>query len=294
MQVQNSYSTTQCGKLYVVPTPIGNLDDITIRALETLKQVDYIAAEDTRHTKKLLMHFDIKTSLISYHEHNERERTEQLLAELTDGNDVALVSDAGMPAISDPGHILIQRAIDAEVSVIVLPGANAALCALVGSGLSTSEFLFYGFLPRKKRAKEAELTRLNNYRATVILYESPYRLTETLKMMDRIFGRRNVVLVRELTKLHEQYVRGTIEEVLMWLRQNEVKGECCIVIDGNEQEEQAVNTDWWQQLTIVEHVNFYEKVKNVPHTEALKRVAVDRNVSRRDVYESIHVQRHNE
>src|SRR5699024_5424405 len=269
MQIQNSYAEEQTGKLYVVPTPIGNLDDITFRAVEMLKQVDCIAAEDTRHTKKLLRHLQINTDVISYHEHNERKRTEQLLEMLTNNRSLALVSDAGMPAISDPGYILIERASANNISVIVLPGANAAPSALVGSGLSTEEFLFYGFLPRKKKEKERELSRLATYAATIILYESPFRLVDTFKQLADKFGNRNVALVRELTKLHEQYVRGTVEDVLAWLEEREVKGECCIVIDGNEKGERNVETNWWASLTISEHVAFYEKVKGLSHKDSM-------------------------
>src|SRR5699024_10932398 len=183
MNIQKSFSTHVEGALYVVPTPIGNLEDITFRSLKVLKECSLIAAEDTRKTKQLLNHFQIKKPLISYHEHNKRERGEELIQQVRAGKQITLVSDAGMPAISDPGSDLIRSIIAENLPVIVLPGANAALCAIIGSGLPTNEFLFYGFLPRKKKDKEDELKRLQSTQATIIFYESPYRIKATLKML---------------------------------------------------------------------------------------------------------------
>lgn len=288
IQVQNSYIANEKGTLYVVPTPIGNLEDITFRALKTLEAVTLIAAEDTRHTQKLLNHFDIKNTLLSYNEHNHEGRVEQIMAKLEEKSDIALVSDAGMPAISDPGFDLVQAAIARNVNVVVLPGASAAICALVGSGLATDEFLFYGFLPRKRKEKFATLQRLGNGPATVILYESPYRIKETLKAIEQALGNRHIAIAREITKLYEQFVRGNVEDVLNWLETNEIKGECCIVIEGTD--EAVVEDDsWWHELTIEEHVVAYETKEGLANKAAMKKVAVDRGISRRDVYQAIHV-----
>jgi len=288
IQVQNSYVTNDKGTLYVVPTPIGNLEDITFRALKTLEAVALIAAEDTRHTQKLLNHFDIKNTLLSYNEHNHEGRVEQIMTKLEEKADVALVSDAGMPAISDPGYDLVQAAIARNVNVVVLPGASAAICALVASGLSTDEFLFHGFLPRKKKEKLETLQRLGNGPATVILYESPYRIKDTLKAIEQALGNRHIAIAREITKLYEQFIRGNVEDVSDWLKTNEIKGECCIVIEGTDK---AVVEDdnWWHELTIEEHVAAYETKEGLANKAAMKKVAVDRGISRRDVYQAIHV-----
>ena len=290
MKIQQSYKESNFGKLYVVPTPIGNLEDITFRAIETLKSVALIAAEDTRHTQKLLNHFDIQKELISYHEHSKQSRLKQIIQKLEQGDDIALVSDAGMPAISDPGYELVKAAIKKDISVVVLPGANAALCALVGSGLSTKEYLFYGFLPRKKKDKLAELNRLKILKATLIFYESPYRIVETLQDITKNIGNRQVSIAREITKIHETYVRGCAKDVYEWVKNNEIKGECCIVVEGNV-EEGTEKDDWWQDLSIAEHVEYYEKKQAMNHKLAMKQVAVDRNITRRDVYQQIHVKK---
>lgn len=287
VDIQQSYKESEFGKLFIVPTPIGNLEDITFRALQTLKDVDIIAAEDTRHTQKLLNHFEINNRLISFHEHSKQSRKEQLIEKLLEGKNIALVSDAGMPTISDPGYDLVKTAIEENISVVVLPGANAALCALVGSGISPNEFLFYGFLPRKKQEQELELDRLKNIKATLIFYESPYRLAETLQNITKSLGNRQVVIAREITKIHETFVRGHAEDVLNWINENEVKGECCIVVEGNK--EKIQEEKWWMKLSLEEHVQHYEQIEKIPHKQALKQVAKDRNISRRDVYQAIHI-----
>lgn len=288
MRVQNSFQNEQ-STLYIVPTPIGNLDDMTFRAIKTLKKVHIIAAEDTRKTRKLLTHFDIKNELISYHEHNVQSRTDELIEVMLRNEDVALVSDAGMPAISDPGEQLVKKAIEHHINVVVLPGANAAICALVGSGMPTEEFLFYGFLPRKNRDKKAELVRLQSTKATIIFYESPYRIKSTLNDIKEVFGNRTMALARELTKVYEQYVRGKVTDVQTWLTENEIKGECCLVVHGGDATREEKDQLWWSTLTIEEHVRYYEGEKSLRHKEALRRVAQDRNTSRRDIYEHIHV-----
>ncbi|MEI3613538.1 16S rRNA (cytidine(1402)-2'-O)-methyltransferase [Pseudogracilibacillus sp. SO30301A] len=290
MNVQVSYEEKETGTLYVVPTPIGNLEDMTFRAIKTLKEVDIIAAEDTRHTQKLLNHFEIKNRLLSYHEHSKRERFEQLIESLKQGKNVAIVSDAGMPAISDPGSELVQEVINQEMQVVVLPGANAALCALVGSGLSTDEFLFYGFLPRKKQEKEAELERLGSLKATLIFYESPYRIKDTLQAIVKLLGNRQISISREITKIYEQILRGNGKDVLRWAENNEIKGECCIVVEGNDAGEENASV-WWQNLSIPDHVKHYEISDEMSHKAAMKQVAVDRGISRREVYQKIHVKK---
>src|SRR5690625_5177461 len=212
MWIQQSFKE-QKPSLYVVPTPIGNLDDMTFRAINILKKVHLIAAEDTRQTRKLLNYFDIKTPLISYHEHSKKDREEQLIEKIKNNQSIALVSDAGMPAIADPGSRLIQRAIENKINVIPLPGANAALCALVSSGLSTDEFLFYGFLPRKNKERKREIERLAYIQATLIFYESPYRLKETLLFLYKSLGNRRITIAREISKVYEEMIRGTLKDV---------------------------------------------------------------------------------
>ena len=289
MFVQNSFEKEAEGILYLVPTPIGNLEDITFRALETLKKVDVIAAEDTRHTQKLLNHFHIQKELISYHEHNRMERIPQLLQRLEAKETIALVSDAGMPAISDPGYELVRAVTEKQIHVIPLPGANAATTALIASGLPTDAFYFYGFLPRKKQEKEDALSYIGKLPATIILYESPYRIKDTLKMMEKVLGNRNIVLARELTKLYEQFVRGSVKDVIKWLDTNEIKGECCILIEGAKEAMLEDENIWWENLSIEVHVQTYETKEGLSNKEAMKRVAKDRRISKREVYQHIHI-----
>ena len=289
MFVQNSFEKEAEGILYLVPTPIGNLEDITFRALETLKKVDVIAAEDTRHTQKLLNHFHIQKELISYHEHNRMERIPQLLQRLEAKETIALVSDAGMPAISDPGYELVRAVTEKQIHVIPLPGANAATTALIASGLPTDAFYFYGFLPRKKQEKEDALSYIVKLPATIILYESPYRIKDTLKMMEKVLGNRDIVLARELTKLYEQFVRGSVKDVIKWLDTNEIKGECCILIEGAKEAMLEDENIWWENLSIEAHVQTYETKEGLSNKEAMKRVAKDRRISKREVYQHIHI-----
>ncbi|MFS0673844.1 16S rRNA (cytidine(1402)-2'-O)-methyltransferase [Ornithinibacillus sp. 179-J 7C1 HS] len=288
MIVQKSFETHDVGSLYIVPTPIGNLEDITYRALSILKSVSVIAAEDTRNTKKLLNHFEISTPLISYHEHNKHGREEQLLERLANGESIALVSDAGMPAISDPGYEIVKAATEQEYPVIVLPGANAALCALVGSGLPNKEFLFYGFLPRKQKDKEAELERLGRLQATILFYESPYRIKETLKSIQKTLGNRPIAIARELTKRFEEYVRGTVDELVEWANENEPKGEFCIVVEGSSEPEEVEKEAWWENLELSDHVKHYME-EGMSSKDAIKQVAKDRNLPKREVYQAYHV-----
>lgn len=290
MQIQKSFDETTNGSLYVVPTPIGNLEDITYRSLKTLRTVSVVAAEDTRNTKKLLNHFDIPTPLISYHEHNKSAREQQLLDRLNRGESIAVVSDAGMPAISDPGYELVKAAIQADMPVVVLPGANAALCALVGSGLLADEFLFYGFLPRKKKDKEAELERLQTLTATLLFYESPYRLKDTLKALYQQLGNRQLTVARELTKRFEEYTRGTVEEILAWTDNQELRGEFCLVVAGATGSQVQENTLWWSHLAVQDHVAHYIQEEGDSSKEAIKQTAADRHMSKREVYRIYHIE----
>ncbi|WP_117149430.1 MULTISPECIES: 16S rRNA (cytidine(1402)-2'-O)-methyltransferase [Paraliobacillus] len=276
------------GTLFIVPTPIGNLEDITIRALNVLKSVEQIAAEDTRNTKRLLNHFEIMKPLVSYHEHNQTQRESMLLDVLKEGKDIALVSDAGMPAISDPGNQLVQAVIREDIAVVVLPGANAALCALVGSGLDTTHFYFYGFLPRKKKDRKQAFEFLERITDTILLYESPYRIADTLQEIADNLGDRQVSVARELTKRFEEYIRGTVQEVIEWLETGTVKGEFCIVIEGNSDVKETEEV-WWNELSVIDHVTYYIEKDNMKNKEAIKQVALDRKLPKRDIYQIYHV-----
>lgn len=289
MITQKSFKEPTKGVVYAVPTPIGNLEDITYRALRVLREVSIIAAEDTRNTRKLLNYFEISTPLMSYHEHNKESREKQLLNRLEKGDSVAVVSDAGMPAISDPGYELFQAAIEVDQPVVVLPGANAALCALVGSGLPAKEFLFYGFLARKKKDKVAELERLKKQQATLLFYESPYRLKETVKVLYEQLGNRQMVVARELTKKFEEYARGSMEDILSWVEENDLKGECCLVVEGTHEFHPQEDNLWWSSMSIIHHVTHYMDEESLSSKEAIKYVAYDRNMAKRDVYQAYHV-----
>ncbi|MBH0231854.1 16S rRNA (cytidine(1402)-2'-O)-methyltransferase [Halobacillus yeomjeoni] len=290
MKVQKSFKDEQTeGVLYIVPTPIGNLQDMTFRAVETLKKVDVIAAEDTRNTKKLLNHFEIQSPLVSYHEHNKHAKGPQLIERLKKGEDIALVSDAGMPGISDPGEELVKEAVEGELSVIVLPGANAALPALAGSGLSTEQFYFFGFLPRKKKERASELERLQSLSATLVFYESPHRLKEMLAHVLEVFGNRQATIARELTKRYEEYIRGNLEELVSWSQEEEVRGEFCIIVEGTE-EDNTENLLWWTHLSIIDHVKHYMEEEGMKSKAAIKQTALDRKLPKREVYQAYHVE----
>lgn len=277
----------QKGVLYLVPTPIGNLDDMTFRAVQTLKAVDIIASEDTRHTQKLLNHFEIKTSQISYHEHNEYERTEEIISRLNAGQSVAQVSDAGMPCISDPGTYLVQRAIESSIQIIPLPGANAGVTALIASGLSTEPFTFIGFLPRSPKERRDVLEEWENHRETLIFYEAPHRLKKTLADLALVFGQgRQMSLCRELTKKFEEFVRGTVEEVSEWVYNHSVRGEFVLIVSGNANPAERLNYD--SNETAVEQVKRLIDVEHLKPKEAMKKVAKIRNLKTRDLYDDYH------
>lgn len=277
------------GILYLVPTPIGNLEDMSFRSIRLLKEADFIAAEDTRNTKKLCNYFEIDTPIVSYHEHNKESSGEKLVQKLMDGAKIALVSDAGMPTISDPGYELVIAAIEARLTVVPLPGANAALTALTASGLPTQPFYFYGFLQRQKKEKKKELEELAKQRATIILYESPHRLKETLHLLEEFLGNRQATLCRELTKKYEEFIRGSISELSNWASTEEIRGEFCIIIEGSNERESDDETLWWEPLSIEEHVNHYVEDKGFSSKDAIKQTAVDRKMQKRDVYQAYHV-----
>lgn len=291
MRSQKSFDgKSNKGILYLVPTPIGNLEDMTFRAIRMMKEANIIAAEDTRNTKRLCNYFEIETPLVSYHEHNKETSGRGLLDRLENGETVALVSDAGMPCISDPGYELAAAAIEADITVVPLPGANAALTALIASGINPQPFYFYGFLPRGKRDRKLELEILRKQGGAVIFYEAPHRLKETLKQMHEILGNRKIVLCRELTKKFEEFLRGTIEEALAWTENVEIRGEFCLIIEGSEKNgEEEEDPQWWRSMGLKEHVQYYVDEQKLPSKEAIKLTAKDRGVSRRDVYQAYHV-----
>lgn len=276
--------------LYLVPTPIGNLEDMSFRAIRILKEADVIAAEDTRNTKKLCNYFEIDTPIISYHEHNKMSSGKHVVERLQTGQMVALVSDAGMPTISDPGYELVQAALAEKITVIPLPGANAALTALIASGLSPQPFYFYGFLERGTKNKKKELEKLKSITSTFVLYESPHRLKESLQAMLKILGNRKIVLCRELTKKFEEFIRGDIEGALQWAEANEIRGEFCIIVEGGSEVDASTTEQWWEGLTIVQHVNTYIDDRGLQSKEAIKQVAKDRDVNKREIYHAYHVE----
>jgi len=266
------------GTLYIVSTPIGNLEDITLRALRVLKEVDLIAAEDTRRTRQLLTHFGIQKPLISYHEHNERMRENSLLEKLREGKNVALVTDAGTPGISDPGEALIRRAVREKITLVPIPGPAAAMAALSVAGLPTDRFLFYGFLPSRSEARKKLLDGLRTRPETLVFYESPRRLPSLLEEAREIFGNRQVAVARELTKVYEEIRRGSLEEVLTKIEQDEIKGEVTVVMAGNTDEASI------DSRTIREALREYRKISGVSWKEAVERVTENLGAPKREVY----------
>ena len=290
LQIQKSYKESQEGSkgvLYLVGTPIGNLEDMSYRAIQTLNEVDLIAAEDTRQTIKLLNHFEIQKKLFSYHEHNKKTSGLELLKHLENGLDIALVSDAGLPAISDPGYDLVVQAVEQEIKVIPIPGPSAVLLGLIASGLSTERFIFLGFLPRDKKGLYVELERIKGYPETLICYEAPHRIQKTLNGIKEILGNRRISLARELTKKFEEFQRGDIAEIIQYIEEVGIKGECLVVIDGADQTQQSEQDIWWEELNIKEHVNQYI-LKGLSSKEAIKLVAKERELSKRDIYKEFH------
>ncbi|AJK89884.1 16S rRNA (cytidine(1402)-2'-O)-methyltransferase [Lysinibacillus fusiformis] len=291
MKSQKSTIHDQTGCLYLVGTPIGNLEDISVRALRILKEADIIAAEDTRNTKKLCNYFEIDTPLMSYHEHNLAVGGEKLLTFLQEGKTIALVSDAGLPCISDPGADIVEKAIAQNFPVVPIPGPNAAITALIASGLTPQPFFFYGFLNRGKKDRRQQLEQLKKRQETILLYEAPHRLKETLKDMEAILGNRRIVLARELTKKFEEFLRGTLAEAIEWSQTEEIRGEFCIVLEGNQEVEVEDSEEaYWHTLSIIEHVDYILQQNDVSSKEAIKEVAKERQLAKRDVYNEYHNQ----
>lgn len=277
------------GKLYVCATPIGNLKDITLRCLETLKEVDLIASEDTRHTIKLLNHYEIKTPLESYHEHNKDSKGKKLLNLLQQGKNIALVSDAGMPGICDPGEDLIKLCYENHVEVTVLPGATASVTALILSGIKTRSYCFEGFLPSNKKAKKEVINRLKDDTRTYIFYEAPHHLLQTLKEINEQIGNRSISIVKEITKKYENVFKTNLIDAINYFTQNEPKGEYVLVIEGaNEQDLLNKQKEEIENLTIEQHFKQYLS-QGFDEKEAMKKVAKDRGISKRDVYNQIKI-----
>lgn len=273
------------GTLYLCATPIGNLGDMTPRVVETLRDVDMIAAEDTRNSIKLLNHFDIRTSMTSYHEYNKIEKAEYLVEQMRQGKDVALITDAGTPAISDPGEVLVQKCYEAGIPVTSLPGASACITALTLSGLSTRRFCFEAFLPADKKEKAAILEELKEESRTIILYEAPHRLVKTLQELLEALGSRRITLCRELTKKFETVLPTTIKDALLMYADEEPRGEYVLVVEGKSLEQKKVEQRAaWQSMSIEEHMACYER-DGIDEKQAMKLVAKDRGVSKRDIYQ---------
>ena len=267
------------GKLFIVATPIGNLEDITLRALNVLKNVDLIAAEDTRHTLKLLNHFEISKPLISNHRHNEDGKSNILIEKLKEGLDIALVSDAGTPGICDPGEAIIKKCIEEQIEVIPIPGACAMINALIASGIDTKEFIFLGFLPLNKKTRKEKLEEIKLSNKTIILYEAPHKLISTLKDLKEILENRQVVLARELTKIHEEFIRGNIEEIIK-LAEN-LKGEMVLIIEKSNKIENKNN---FENLSLEEHYKIYEN-QGLEKKEIIKKIAKDRGLNKNEIYQ---------
>ena len=273
------------GTLYLCATPIGNLQDMTPRVIDTLAQVDLIAAEDTRNSIKLLNHFEIKTPMTSYHEYNKVEKAKELVAKLQSGMDIALITDAGTPAISDPGEVLVRMCHEASVPVTSLPGPAALIVALTLSGLSTRRFCFEGFLPSDKKEKKLILEELAEESRTIILYEAPHHLVRTLIELREVLGDRSVTLCRELTKKFETVLPTTFDKALAMYREEEPRGEYVLVVEGKSlAEKQKEAQASWEEMSIEDHMEFYEK-QGISHKDAMKQVAKDRGVGKREIYQ---------
>lgn len=273
------------GLLYLVATPIGNLEDMTYRAVRILSEVDLIAAEDTRNSIKLLNHFDIKTSMTSYHEHNKYEKAVELVSKLQAGKNIAVITDAGTPGISDPGEELVRQCYEAGITVVPVPGACAAVNGLIASGLPTRRFAFEAFLPTDKKERKVVLDELVNETRTMIIYEAPHRLVKTLNELCEVLGDREATICRELTKKHETFFRTTLKNACQYYGENEPKGECIIVIKGLSFEElRADEIKKWEAMSVEEHIKYYLN-EGLDKKEATKQVAKDRGVPKREIYD---------
>lgn len=274
----------EAGKLYLVPTPIGNLKDITLRALEVLENADMIAAEDTRQTLKLLNHFNIKKPLISYHKFNEQNKSDKIIDILLEGKNIALVSDAGTPGISDPGSVIVERCIEKNIDFEVLPGATAITTALVYSGLDTTKFLFRGFLPRENKERKVITDELLSSQETLIFYEAPHRLLDTLSYLLDTFGDRRIAVCRELTKLYQEIYRGTLKESIEYFVENKPRGEFVLVLEGKKIEDiKEEKKQEWIDLSIEDHILKYMN-DGIKKKDAIKMVAKDRELPKSEVY----------
>ena len=283
MQVQKSFKGESVyGKLYLVATPIGNMQDMSSRMIETLQKVHYVAAEDTRNTGRLLDYFDISTKLVSFHDHNSRARIPEIIALLKEGNDVAQVSDAGLPCISDPGHDLVKAAIAEHIAVITIPGPSAGISALIASGLAPQPHIFYGFLPRKKGQQKEFFESKKAYTETQIFYESPHRVKDTLENMLEVYGDRRVVLVRELTKIYEEYQRGFISELIESIGDAPLKGECMIIVDGASEEKVEKTEE-----ELLAEIDFLIETGS-QKSKAIKEAAKKYSLHKSDLYAKYH------
>ena len=268
------------GTLYIVATPIGNLEDITLRAIRILKEADLIAAEDTRHTLKLLNHFEISKPLISYHRHNEDVKSDVLIEKLQEGKNIALVSDAGTPGICDPGEEIIKKCIELEIDVVPIPGACAMINSLICSGIDTKEFSFLGFLPLNKKLRKNKLEEIEKSNKTIIIYEAPHKLEATLKDLKNILNEdRKIVLAREITKIHEEFIRGNIDDLIEHVK--DIKGEIVLIIEGNSD---ISGENELNNLSIEEHYKFYEN-QGYTKKDIIKMIAKDRNVNKNEIYQ---------
>ena len=275
------------GKLFLCATPIGNLEDITLRVLRTIKEADLIAAEDTRNSIRLLNHFEIRTPMTSYHEYNKIEKARTLIEKMQSGMNIALITDAGTPGISDPGEELVRMCYEAGIEVTSLPGPAACVTALTLSGLPTRRFAFEAFLPMEKKERREILEELVNETRTIILYEAPHKLIRTLKDLREVLGNRRMTLCRELTKKHETAFRTTIDDLIAYYENEKPLGECVLVIEGKSRreirEEKAAS---WEEISLEEHMEIYEK-QGLSRKDAMKQVAKDRGISKRDVYQQL-------
>lgn len=267
------------GKLYIVATPIGNLDDITLRAINVLKSVDIVVAEDTRHSLKLLNHLQISKPLMSYYRHKEEVKYEKILEKIKEGKNIAIISDAGTPIISDPGEVIVKAAIKENIEVIPIPGACAAITALMAGGVDTKKFVFYGFISINKKLRKKELEEIKKENKTIILYEAPHKIKNTLEDLKEYIPERKIIICRELTKIHEEFIRGTAEEVAKKI--TEPKGEYIILIDSNPEEVEEENE--LNKLTLEQHYKYYEN-HGLEKKEIIKKIAKDRNVNKNEIY----------
>ncbi|SMC27262.1 16S rRNA (cytidine1402-2'-O)-methyltransferase [Clostridium acidisoli DSM 12555] len=274
------------GKLFLVGTPIGNLKDITLRALEVIKESDIVAAEDTRQTIKLLNYFNIKKAMISYHKFNENDKSLDIIDEIESGKKIALVTDAGMPGISDPGSVIVKKCIEKNIEFEVIPGATALITGLVYSGLDSSKFVFRGFLPRGNKERREIIEEIKDYRDSIIFYEAPHRLKSTLSFLLQEIGDRNVAICKELTKLYENILRGNISEILEYYEKNNPRGEYVIVMEGKSDEEiENEKKSTWEDMTVEEHIKKYME-KGFSKKDAIKLTAKDRGVSKSEIYKA--------